>query len=93
MNKRNLIKYIKGQADTSLTESILDWLEKSSANLEYFIKLKNLYTASNLPNSKALDKDWLNCNYKNIEFTYETDNFFSILYLFMWKLTKLNNVV
>ncbi len=61
MNKRNLIKYIKGQADTSLTESILDWLEKSSANLEYFIKLKNLYTASNLPNSKALDKDWLNC--------------------------------
>lgn len=38
-------------------------------------------------------KDWLNCNYKNIEFAYETDNFFSILYLFMWKLTKLNNVV
>ena len=38
-------------------------------------------------------KDWLNCNYKNIEFAYETDSFFSILYLFMWKLTKLNNVV
>lgn len=35
----------------------------------------------------------LNCNYKNVEFTYETDNFFSILYLFMWKLTKLNNIV
>ena len=35
----------------------------------------------------------LNCNYKNIEFTYETDNFYSLLYLFMWKLTKLNNVV
>lgn len=34
-----------------------------------------------------------NCNYKNIEFTYETNNFFSILYLFMWKLTKMNNVV
>ena len=38
-------------------------------------------------------KNWLNCNYKNIEFAYETDSFFSILYLFMWKLTKLNNVV
>lgn len=35
----------------------------------------------------------LNCNYKNIEFTYETDNFYSLLYLFMWRLTKLNNVV
>lgn len=38
-------------------------------------------------------KNWLNCNYKNIEVAYETDSFFSILYLFMWKLTKLNNVV
>ncbi len=38
-------------------------------------------------------KDWLNCNYKNIEFAYETDNFFSMLYLFICKLTKLNNVV
>lgn len=38
-------------------------------------------------------KDWLNCNYKNIEFAYETDNFFSMLYLFIWNLTKLNNVV
>ena len=29
-------------------------------------------------------KKILNCNYKNIEFTYETDNFYSLLYLFMF---------
>ena len=36
---------------------------------------------------------YFNRTYKNIDFAYETSNFYSLLYLCMWKLTKLNNVV
>ena len=38
-------------------------------------------------------KNYFNCNYGNAEYAYSTNSFVSLLFLCMWKLTKLDNVV
>lgn len=38
-------------------------------------------------------KNHFNCNYDNAEYAYSTNSFISLLFLCMWKLTKLDNVV
>ena len=75
--------------------SYLDKTEPIKMKPYEYEKYNNVNIKEHLKNIKInFDyRNLLHCDYKNIEFTYETNNFYSMLYLLMWKLTKLNNVV
>ena len=45
MRKYTLIKYFKGEATESEIDSIIEWINKSPQNMNYFAEQKALYTA------------------------------------------------
>lgn len=53
MRKGLLLKYISGEATDTEREQVLDWVDKSPDNKEYFIILKNTWVSQNIPDSKA----------------------------------------
>ncbi len=50
MKKYTLIKFFDGEASEAEVDSIIEWVNKSVGNKEYFARLKALYTASCLAN-------------------------------------------
>lgn len=58
MKKSLLLKYIKEEASKEEIKAILDWLDKSPDNQEYFIALKNLWIAQHMPNISAEEKEF-----------------------------------
>lgn len=57
MRKGLLIKYIAGEANDIERKQVLDWVDKSSNNKEYFIILKNTWISQNMPQGKASVQD------------------------------------
>ncbi|MDR2563008.1 MAG: FecR family protein [Prevotellaceae bacterium] len=58
MNKQLLIRFIKRTATISEQECVLRWIDESRANESYFVQLKNLLTVTNLPETKASEKEY-----------------------------------
>lgn len=50
MRKVLLLKYLNGEATQSETDEVIEWIDKSQANKEYFLILKNLWVSQHLPN-------------------------------------------
>lgn len=48
MKKDLLIKYISGNANELEKKQVLDWIEKSESNMNYFAELKNLWVYNNV---------------------------------------------
>ncbi len=48
MKKNLLIKYISGNANELEKKQVLDWIEKSESNMNYFAELKNLWVYNNV---------------------------------------------
>lgn len=52
MKKYTLIKFYRGEASDKEIDSIINWVNKSEQNKEYFAKLKAIYTAMYLNTTK-----------------------------------------
>ncbi|MEG2849971.1 MAG: hypothetical protein RR880_07045, partial [Bacteroidales bacterium] len=52
MKKYTLIKFYRGEASDKEIDSIINWVNKSEQNKEYFAKLKAVYTAMYLNTTK-----------------------------------------
>lgn len=60
MTKDLLLKYIKGEADSKEIKIVLDWIESSTANKNYFVELKNMWVLNTMPTDKRdIDANYL----------------------------------
>ena len=56
MDDRSLIEYISGNANQQTTDLVEGWIMQSDENMQHFIKVKDEYIYSTLPNMPASDK-------------------------------------
>lgn len=53
MNKELLIKHIKGNVSTKEREKVVEWIDKSPNNKDYYISLLNFIVSQELPNNNT----------------------------------------
>lgn len=57
MRKGLLIRYIAGEANDTERKQVLDWVDNSPHNKEYFITLKNTWVSQNIPLERGSAED------------------------------------
>lgn len=53
MNKQEIIRYISGESTSAEQQAVQSWINQSKENLDYFLELKNLWMAVNMPQGRA----------------------------------------
>lgn len=58
MDKRTLLKYFNGELNPEQKQAVLDWVNSSRVNEQYFIKLMNLWATQTVSNDKASEDEY-----------------------------------
>ncbi len=60
MRKALLLKYIQAEASEAQKQEVLNWIDKSIQNKEYFLTLKNTWISQNMPSDMATQAELQN---------------------------------
>ncbi len=91
MQEKDLIKYIKGEANPEEKKSIIEWIREDVEHQKYFTILKAKYVASNLDSLDHIDTDlpykrFSNKSKKKKAYYYPTAAILILLPLLTWYL-------
>lgn len=58
MDKATLLKYLSGELDQKQIQEVLDWVNRSHDNEQYFITIMNLWVTQTLSNDQASEQEY-----------------------------------